>query len=74
MEAWTKDRRDELGKLQELVRQIGTLNSGSGAIDRLQRIMILADDLAKADLDNGRLSFVNFLVELSASERARAGT
>lgn len=74
MEAWTKGRRDELGKLQELVTQIGTLNSGSGAIDRLQRIMILADDLAKTDLDNGRLSFVNFLVELSASERARAGT
>lgn len=60
---WSKDRKDELKKLQQLLQDAQCLNSATGALDRLARINKLANELLEGDLDTGRSSFGQFLVE-----------
>lgn len=60
---WSKDRKEELKKLQQLLQDAQSLNNATGALDRLARINKLADELLESDLDSGRPSFGQFLVE-----------
>lgn len=59
---WSKDRKAELKKLQQLLQDAQCLNSATGTLDRLARINKLANDLLESDLDTGRPSFGQFLV------------
>lgn len=60
---WSKDRKDELKKLQQLLQDAQCLNNATGALERLARINKLANELLECDLDSGRPSFGQFLIE-----------
>jgi hypothetical protein len=60
---WPKDRRAELSKLQEMFDIAKQINQGSGAIERLQRVIELSGELSSHDYDQDRPSFTQFLVE-----------
>ena len=59
---WAKDRREELAMLQELFDAAKQINQGSGAIERVQRVIELAGKLSSYDYDTDRPSFTQFLV------------
>ena len=63
---WTKDRRDELAKLLQLLQDA---NNSSGTLDKLLKIKAVADELTTVDLANDRTSFVKFLLgEVAAAK------
>lgn len=62
---WTIDRREEVTKLQTLLSELTTINHGSGAIQRLERCIQLAEELRHSDLRNHRSSFPQFLTDLA---------
>lgn len=59
---WTKDRRDELAKLLQLLQDAKDLNNSSGMLDKLLKIKAVADELTTVDVANDRTSFVKFLL------------
>lgn len=66
---WTRERRDELAKLLQLLQDAKNLNSTPGALDRLQKIKAVAEELTTVDEANDRTSFVKFLLgEVAASK------
>ena len=66
---WTKDRRDELAKLLQLLQDAKDLNNSSGTRDKLLKIKAVADELTTVDLANDRTSFVKFLLgEVAAAK------
>jgi len=67
---WTKDRRDELAKLLQLLQDAKDLNNSSGTLDKLLKIKAVADELTTVDHANDRTSFVKFLVGEVAAARA----
>lgn len=64
--AWSNDRKDELKQLNMLLGECAMLNNATGALDRLARINTLAKKLTQGDLDTGRDSFAQFLVQQAA--------
>ena len=69
---WPIERREELAELESLVADCAKLNHTTRAIDMLARITERADALLRADIVNGRGSFVAFLRSLAVSERDSA--
>ena len=71
---WTLDRRMEVQKLEKLLSELTTINHGSGAIERLQRCIALAEELRYSDLGSSkqppRHSFVTFLTDLALNKPA----
>ncbi|MBA9846786.1 hypothetical protein [Ralstonia pickettii] len=66
---WTKDRRDELAKLLQLLQDAKDLNNSSGTLDKLLKIKAVADELTTVDVANDRTSFVKFLLgEVAAAK------
>lgn len=74
---WTWRRCDEYQILRQLLLEIGTLDHGSGFIDRLKRCIALAKKLNPSSL-RGPPGFLNFLLELSLADahfrRPRGGS
>ncbi len=58
---WDEKRCRELSDLELLVREVGTINHGSSALERIQRCIDLAESLSRIDLDHYRTSFLEFL-------------
>lgn len=69
---WPIERREELAELESLVADCAKLNHTTRAIEMLARITERADALIRADIVNGRGSFVAFLRSLAVSERDSA--
>lgn len=65
---WTLDRREQIRTLQTLLNELMTLNHGSGAIERLQRCIALAEELRADDLTTCRSSFPQFLIERATNK------
>ena len=59
---WPEDRRKELAELQELLREIKTVNHGSNALGRITRCIEIAEKLTYTDMDTCRQDFFSFLV------------
>lgn len=68
---WTVERCEELESLRELVWTCRTLNSGSGVIAKLTRVIELAEKLTDSDLVKAKSSFIEFLAELAVEFRER---
>lgn len=60
---WDDLRLAELDELNELFNVATAINKGSGAIERIQRVIELASKLSHSDRASGRRSFSQFLVE-----------
>ena len=60
---WNEDRIAELEKLHELLDAANSINKGSGAMERMQQVIKLAGELSRGNLNNGRKSFTQFLIE-----------
>jgi hypothetical protein len=59
---WPEDRRKELAELQELLREIKTVNHGSNALGRITRCIEIAEKLTYTDMATCRQDFFSFLV------------
>lgn len=59
---WPEDRRKELAELQELLREIKTVNHGSNALGRIARCIEIAEKLTYTDIDKCRDDFFSFLI------------
>jgi len=59
---WSQDRIDEIAQLQSLLNKVTTINHGSGAIERLQQCISIAERLRETDLRDARPSFTQFLI------------
>lgn len=60
-EPWPEDRRVEFEKLQCLLGLAASLNHTRGAIDRIQDVITLADELTRFDVTTLRPSFQSWL-------------
>lgn len=68
---WTDDRCQELDDLGTLLREVASINSGSGWIDRIERCIALAEKLNRDDLLKSRDSLHSFLRGLAIADRER---
>jgi thiaminase len=59
---WPRDRIHEIEQLQLLLNTVTTINHGSGAIERIQRCISIAERLQETCLKNARPSFTQFLI------------
>ena len=59
---WSEDRRAELVELEQLLMDAESLNSGSGAIERMQRLVEIAKKLKRSDARLAKPSFMQFLL------------
>lgn len=60
---WNEDRIAELEKLHDLLEAANSINKGSGAMERIHRVIELAGELSRSDRNSGRKNFTQFLVE-----------
>jgi hypothetical protein len=62
-ETWNEQRLTELEELEQLLIECGHIDSGSGIINRLQRITEVANKLRRSDYQAQpfRRSFLSFL-------------
>ena len=66
---WTEDRRKELSLLQTLLSDVQSINTGSGALERIRKCVDIAAKLDKNEvMKNPRAGFVAFLYTLAADE------
>ena len=68
---WSDDRANELVILSRLLKEIKTLNSSSGTIERMQRCIAAAEILLFTDFNTGRDSFPQFLAKLCIADREK---
>lgn len=66
---WTDDRIAELKQLRSLLSECGSLNNGSGVIQRMERIIELAKILTETGEDFTRVDFMRFLTERAREDR-----
>lgn len=69
---FNQHRRDQLDDLFDLLHTCNALNNGSGAIDKISKIIKTADKLTSSDMKNGKQSFVSFLNEVAWLEKHNA--
>jgi hypothetical protein len=50
MDPWVEPRRVEVARLIALLEELSSLNRSSGAIDRLPRVIVTAEELLRDDL------------------------
>lgn len=65
---WDEGRHDDLKALQRLIREVGSINTGSHCLERIARCIELAETLDRSDYRTGRMTFLNFLTELAIAE------
>jgi len=65
---WTKDRREELKKLQALLNEAKLINSGSDVIGKMLHIISTAEELTYFDIKTPRDSFLQFLIYKAMEE------
>lgn len=70
---WPEDRRKELAELQELLREIKTVNHGSNALGRIARCIEIAEKLTYTDIDTCRQDFFSFLVNQAVTRHPANG-
>ena len=68
---WDVARATELNELQDLLYGLSGLNDGSGAIDKLPKLVAQAKKLLKEDLHTPRISFLSFVRELCVIDRQK---
>lgn len=61
LERWPKDRWDELKELESMLYELGSINNGSGAIERLQSCIAIAKKLTRTDYHAHRESFMMYV-------------
>ena len=66
---WNEIRCAELDKLQDLLREVATINKGSNCLGRIARCIELAAFLIQPEIDSGRPSFKQFLQERAIEDR-----
>lgn len=66
---WTDERCTELQRLERLLREVSSINSGSHCLERIARCMELSDALTRTDFSSGRPSFLQWLTELAMIDR-----
>jgi hypothetical protein len=57
-------RIEELVQLDLLLREVQTINSGSGCLERIALCIELAKNLTATDLKTARPSFMQFLIPI----------
>lgn len=67
---WTEDRWKQLEDLELLLRECEGINNSNLVIERLQRIISLAESLRKSDLRARQQSFINFLKGMAIEDAA----
>ena len=66
---WTVDRVMEFQKLEKLLREVRSINSGNCVLERLSTCIALAEELGRGDLSENRKSFRDFLFDLCIEDR-----
>ncbi|MFO0467621.1 MAG: hypothetical protein ACK5ZS_01540 [bacterium] len=66
---WTDDRVEELEDLGTLLREAAAINHGSNCLERIQRVIALADALNREDFPRGCESLHSFLRRLAIADR-----
>ena len=65
---WTKQRRNQIRQLNDLLQECRIIDDATGTIERLKRITRLAKSLMKIDLSKRSSSFVSFLDDVAHEE------
>lgn len=65
---WNKSRRKELAMLQELLREVASINSGNCCLERIRRCIGMAEKLHLSSLEKPRKSFMSFLIAAAAGQ------
>ncbi len=68
---WPMDRVEELILLRELLEDVSNLDAGSGVLLRMKRVIDASKKLMAGDINTGRLSFWQFLIEVRARDEGR---
>lgn len=71
---WTKSRCKEIDLLRKLLLDISGINHGSNALGKLAACERIAARLTSNNIDQARSSFLQFLVECAAEDRATSRT
>lgn len=66
---WTDDRCAELDALSTLLREVSTIDRGSGCLQRIAKCIDLAESLSKTDFATARPGFSRWLEELAVKDR-----
>lgn len=69
MKKWTQDRTNELELFRQLLIEAQSINRGSHVLERLRKVIDLAETLDHVDIGKGRDSFYNFLRDLCIEDR-----
>jgi hypothetical protein len=67
---WPQDRRQELSDLQDLLRDIATINNGSSFIQKLEQCIATAKRLTETDwrAKDRREAFIGWLIDKAITE------
>jgi hypothetical protein len=65
---WNKSRRKELAILQELLREVSSINSGNYCLERIKSCIDMAEKLSRSSLEKPRRSFMTFLIAAAAGQ------
>lgn len=68
---WTDDREREIEALRQLLNDVALLNHGSDVCGRIERCEKAGRALLDGDINTGRKSFVQFLIELAVEDRQK---
>jgi hypothetical protein len=62
-DSWDKKRNGQLADLRNMLWEAESLNRGSNFLEHVQKVINIAKALTSADISNGELSFISFLIE-----------
>lgn len=65
---WPEDRRKELERLIRLVNECQSINSSNNVTARLERIIMLSQQVAETDYHVPRCSLMQFLIDKATGE------
>jgi hypothetical protein len=65
---WTKHRIKQLEQLKQLIYEASAINKGNMVIERMKKVIGLAEALGSSDRLRARASFIRFLEEESFKE------
>lgn len=65
---WTEDRWDELDLLEQLVRQVSSINNSTGCLERIAGCIEMAKRLDRTGRNMRRDSFLAWLKQMAREE------
>lgn len=69
---WSKEQKKQLMILQELLRDVRSLNTGSNVLEKLERCIQRSEALLHTDLTTAKPSFMAFLIDEANRETTDA--